>query len=348
LRRKIGIFVTVLVFAIITTATACSRDDDSHLSLTHITQDGAESDTPLVMVPDLIGQSFEALKNEFEDLGFMLSLFIIVSDEPAGTVLFIDQMGRHVPTPASIDVFISGGSPDWVHEAPDDSGQSMQQPDREPDTPANPNPPAWQPDTGTETTDDNVSPKRLDEFERKRFGGIDWLVLEEKDGKVLLLSEFVLFDDQPYNAEFTTTTWEHSSIRSYLNNEFFNDFNPRDRERIAKTIVINDDRMASFFSGDEAYPGVHSWLVPAGNDTEDRVFLLSLDEVRKYFSTHSDREVKRSANDENNPGWSWAWWLRTPGYDNFNAVCIMLSASVNSEPVSKFWGVRPAMWIYAY
>ena len=51
---------------------------------------------------------------------------------------------------------------------------------------------------------------------------VEWRVLDKKDGEILLLSEYGLdilpFDDSGSGS----IIWENSSIRNWLNNEFYN------------------------------------------------------------------------------------------------------------------------------
>ena len=59
---------------------------------------------------------------------------------------------------------------------------------------------------------------------------IEWLVLEKNENQVIMLSKFVL-DNQMFNKSGESCTWETSSIRSWLNNEFLNTaFSDNDKE----------------------------------------------------------------------------------------------------------------------
>jgi len=323
--KQIKTVITVIVFviAIFAITTSCGRNNDAST----MTGDSGLEEV-LVEVPDLVGYSLEALTHEFEDLDLVPSLFILTSDEPEDTVLFIDGMGQHVSASATIRVLISGGESVWDLDDPNEQDPTVEQPDLEPATPTAPEPPS-------------------DQYVRwrMRFGGIDWLVLDEdeENSKILLLSEFALFD-MVYNDTFIPVTWETSTIRSYLNNEFFNSFSPRERERIAETRIINTGHLATF-------EFTHfTWYVPGGNDTDDRIFLLSFDEVKRYFPIEADRAVLKPKDDEHYPGERWAWWLRSPGLDNFNGIMIKLGG-VDSDinQVTGFGpanGIRPAMWVY--
>jgi hypothetical protein len=106
------------------------------------------------------------------------------------------------------------------------------------------------------------------------FGGYEWRVLEVAAGKMLLLSEYVL-EHRAYSNEATgDPTWENSSLRSYLNGEFLNSFSASDRGWIVETHLVNSDNPWTWndMSGE-----------PGGNDTDDRIFVLSPEEVVRYF-----------------------------------------------------------------
>ena len=153
------------------------------------------------------------------------------------------------------------------------------------------------------------------------FGDILWRVLDIQDGKALILSEYVLFS-QAYHSAGGRITWEHSSLRHYLNNEFLgNTFSPEERERIVETAVVNAN---SPFYG-----------TAGGNNTTDKIFLLSFEEVRQYFE-RIIRSVNGSA--------SW-WWLRSPGHTSLSAATFSCDGFVNAIGIhaSHDNGVRPAL-----
>jgi hypothetical protein len=306
---KLKITATVLIIVIVfVPATACNNND-SATSQPHIPQGDMELGAPLERVPDLLGYSLEALTREFENFGFVPMLVMLISNEPKDTVLFIEKMGQLIPVPSNIEVHISAGLPNW--------------------------------DTNTSVVSEPSAQQQG--FKKMVFGGISWLVLEEKEDKLLLLSELVLFD-RPYNDEYVSTTWETCTLRSYLNNEFFNSFSPEERERIAETRVSNGEIIYTnpFLS--------ETWPVPGGNDTDDRIFLLSQDEQRRYFANDSERMAHMS-----NDHWAygttgydhWWWRLRSPGECTFQTSVI---GTEGNEYVSIYVdadvGVRPALWIY--
>jgi uncharacterized lipoprotein YehR (DUF1307 family) len=183
-------------------------------------------------------------------------------------------------------------------------------------------------------------------FEVMRFSGYDWLVLEKKDDLALILSVYVL-ERRTYHSESDitdqlrgySTTWEESGIRRYLNDEFYNSFSDANKARIVETEVINNDNP--------------TFGTPGGNNTTDKIFLLSIEEANYYFSDNDSRVAYfNGANTDFNDK-AWWWWLRSPGRYAYYAVLVPTSGG-GLRGVQGFGehvgdrvnvGVRPAMWI---
>lgn len=107
--------------------------------------------------------------------------------------------------------------------------------------------------------------------------GIKWTLLDkdEENGRALLVSKYII-DAKQYNEEGGDVTWETSSIRKWLNKDFFNDaFNDIEKDLIEETIVHTNDE--SEIISDTKY------TTRGGNDTKDKIFLLSTDEIIKYM-----------------------------------------------------------------
>ena len=77
---------------------------------------------------------------------------------------------------------------------------------------------------------------------------IDWLVLDEKDGKYLLISQFVL-DGQHYNElESKYNLWKDSYIRTWLNTYFLEvAFSLEEQKAIAETYLSDVDTTDKIF-----------------------------------------------------------------------------------------------------
>ena len=160
-------------------------------------------------------------------------------------------------------------------------------------------------------------------FDSYNFAGYDWLVLEVQGKKALLLSKYVL-ERRAYHESSKDIAWEESDIRSYLNGEFYDSFTEQDKAQIVETQVINND---------------NPWFGTAGgNDTTDKVFLLSLEEVVKYFGDSGPGKEHQEC----------SWWLRSPGIDNGDAANVRSDGFLRTHGRSMTLadcGVRPAMWI---
>ncbi len=91
-----------------------------------------------------------------------------------------------------------------------------------------------------------------------------------------------------------------------------------------------------------------------GNATQDQVFLLSITEVNKYFSSDDARQCKPTdyadANGAyvNSDNGNYRWWLRSPGDDQDDAADVYYDGDVylSGRAVNlAFSAVRPALWI---
>lgn len=182
---------------------------------------------------------------------------------------------------------------------------------------------------------------------------IEWLVLARDGNKALLISRYGL-DAQPYNTDYTSVTWETCTLRKWLNGTFYNKaFSSAEQAVILTTTVDN--------SKSQCYSG---WNTSGGNNTQDKVFLLSYAEANKYFgvtygnSSNTKSRVAPTAYaiaqgagenssyktaDGIDAGW---WWLRSPGIFQYNAAFVFPFGSLGSSDVDNDSGsVRPALWV---
>ena len=101
---------------------------------------------------------------------------------------------------------------------------------------------------------------------------IEWVVLEENENGKLVISRYIL-DCVPFNNKYEDVTWETSSLREWLNKDFLNEaFYEAEQTLIPKVHLKN--------SGVE---------MPGGNDTDDQVFCLSLEEASRYYKFELDK-----------------------------------------------------------
>lgn len=167
---------------------------------------------------------------------------------------------------------------------------------------------------------------------------IEWQVLAVEDGRALVISKYVL-DAIAYNSERADVTWETCTLRAWLNNDFYSTaFTAEERAKIQLTHLTN--------------PANPTYNTVGGNDTEDRLFLLSRSEAYLYFADDGARKGQSTAYAKANgiygSGEDCLWWLRSPGSRRQYAACIQSHGVVDSHGTYadyKNYGVRPAFWM---
>ena len=189
------------------------------------------------------------------------------------------------------------------------------------------------------------------------FGGYNWRVLDIQDNVALLITEDII-EQRAYHNAYKDITWADCSLRKYLNGEFYDKFSEADKSRIISVLNKNLD---------------NQWYGSKGGvDTKDSIFLLSIEEVCKYFGDSRSKLYNRGKNqrywferkDENNnkriarfEGETWGswWWLRSPGRVSVKAVYIHGDGNIgiqgnnilkgNISDGKCTGGVRPALWL---
>lgn len=157
---------------------------------------------------------------------------------------------------------------------------------------------------------------------RLHFGKREWKILAIEGKKALIISAASV-GERKYNEEYKDITWEDCTLRGWLNGEFYNgEFSQSEKARILQTTVTADRNP--------------EYNTNPGRNTNDKVFLLSIPEVNKYFKSDADRSTGE-----------W-WWLRSPGDYSSDAAFVDSDGSVDHDGyfVSSLNGaVRPALWI---
>jgi len=170
---------------------------------------------------------------------------------------------------------------------------------------------------------------------------IEWILLESKGNKHLLLSRFVL-DWKAFDESGKATTWDYSSLRTWLNEEFLETaFSEIEKKLIGKNYVDN--------SYGQGVPGIN---VYGGGTTSDSSFILSYAEAQRFFQTDEDRTATQTEFAKSQgvgKGDTCRWWLRSPGTANKKekGMCAILSDGSTGTffKNTTLQGVRPAIWI---
>ena len=169
---------------------------------------------------------------------------------------------------------------------------------------------------------------------------IEWDIVNVVDGNALLLSKNVL-DCKPYHSSSEDVTWETCTIRKWLNNEFFTDAFSDAEKMLVKSVLVLAEKNPSYANTD---PGIA---------TQDKVFLLSVNEATTLFT--SDEERLSCSTDYaaqkgvyvEDEGFA-QWWLRNSGETQNVATVVTNEGFVYDCGVNVEYddvGVRPAIWI---
>lgn len=221
-------------------------------------------------------------------------------------------------------------------------------------------------DTAADTKAESTVPLEIGEhviYGSYQGEAIEWRILDKKGGDVLLLSEYGL-DAQPFDDSGKgRVLWEDSSIRKWLNNDFYNSaFSEEERENIVLSFSegFDENNESIYVGSEEPY-----WHLE--RETEDRVFLPSYTELCEYFNPdpeggydlqyghdellcypteYAEQHLERVLQPD-----TCGWWLCNPEYnvgDGFSVGVEVITAygQLTIEPMnSRQNAVRPAMWV---
>ncbi len=172
-----------------------------------------------------------------------------------------------------------------------------------------------------------------------------WQVLENKDGRLLLISKFA-FDCQAYNNTYYRMRWEDSAVCKWLNGDFYSSYFTDAEKNTVHPVYINEDEL---------------YTEKTENLPESRLFFLSIDEAKKYFRTEEERKARVTIVGRRKILWqhfdTYAhWWLRTPSLDSVAGATHVLANGdialhggvIVSNGYDRFYdhyGVRPAVYL---
>ena len=205
---------------------------------------------------------------------------------------------------------------------------------------------------------------------------IEWEILGEDENGIYMISRYIL-DYQPYNTTNEDVTWEESSLRKWLNEDFYNNVFTETEQEYIETVYLEND--------DNTYYDI--W---GGYKTKDKIFVPSLNEINKYysFSYFDINETQRSehliiaptkylqqiypeiyvkkiwdfeySNNYKKYGYSkecigkegFGWVTRTPGEENNKVVIVTFYGATGmgsrGKNVEEPIGIRPAVYVTEY
>lgn len=180
---------------------------------------------------------------------------------------------------------------------------------------------------------------------------VKWDILEVENETLILIANLILDQEQFYSSDnereisgdlIYPNNYEHSVVRNFLNNDFYDQaFTTNDKTKILTSSIDNSSKTTNSVLNHYA-----------SKDTEDKVYLLSYDEVKnKYYK--NPNEIATNSSDyakvlgiyiSNNYS---KWWLRSP-YDAYaqNVNTISALGDTDTDAVDDVdIGVRPVLKI---
>ncbi len=156
------------------------------------------------------------------------------------------------------------------------------------------------------------------------FGGEDWFLADRIGSRCLLIKKNAITPDAElvFSDSSANTSWESSSMRRYLNSVYFGEsFSEKEKELIIESTIKADIN--------NVYKGVKV------NDTKDKVFLLSVDELNRY-TDYINKTTKSG------------WWTRTPGANEGTLVFVDINKKIlyyGYEMTEESIKMKPIIWV---
>ena len=207
---------------------------------------------------------------------------------------------------------------------------------------------------------------------------ITWIILgKNSKGQSLVISEKVL-DVKQFNTSAMPITWENSTIRSWLNG-YNASYNSAGKDYTSDNFIDTAFTAAEKAKIVEVTIPAHKnpvYHTTPGNDTTDKIFLLSIVEAENYFTNNENRQTdatryavrqgafvygsestERTSDNSCTDTYCYSqWWLRSPGNDADYVATITDKGEIlygngslinsNGDKVDcQNFGIRPAFWI---
>ena len=190
------------------------------------------------------------------------------------------------------------------------------------------------------------------------FGSFSWRVLDIQNNTALIITQDII-EQHAYHDAYIDITWAECALRKYLNGAFYDKFSETDKSRIIPVFNKNPD---------------NPWYGSKGGaDTQDSVFLLSIEEAvckycgdsrsklynpgknqRYWFERKDENNSKRIARFGADHVATW-WWLRSPGRVSVKAAYVHGDGNIGIQGNNVLkgnisdgrctGGVRPALWL---
>ena len=172
---------------------------------------------------------------------------------------------------------------------------------------------------------------------RETAEDISWTVIKVEEGRALLLADKCLSYSSFHNTA-EAFSWADCSLHDWLNYDFYKTaFNDEEKELLEKVTIGNTQN--------------YIFSVGTSEKSEDRVFLLSMDEAKELLTDATvngepTEAVKKTATLTHGNS-SCNWWLRTQGSSDMKAAVVGYNGVVNFAGLRGDLaqaGIRPSVW----
>ena len=164
------------------------------------------------------------------------------------------------------------------------------------------------------------------------FVSLSWRVLEARaNGDALLLCRDII-ECRSFHDSKGDITWQTCDLRYWLNAVFFTHaFSSEEQALVIPETCAAEDNAVFRTEG--------------GGDTEDFVFCLGFEQVKRFFSADAMRQAHPTAYAMRAPFTCW-WWLRAPGGHQFSCAAVAENGAIDYNGFHASLdciGVRPAV-----
>ena len=164
------------------------------------------------------------------------------------------------------------------------------------------------------------------------FVSLSWRVLEARaNGDALLLCRDII-ECRSFHDSKGDITWQTCDLRYWLNAVFFTHaFSSEEQALVIPETCAAEDNAVFRTEG--------------GGDTEDFVFCLGFEQVKRFFSVDAMRQAHPTAYAMRAPFTCW-WWLRVPGGHQFSCAAVAENGAIDYNGFHASLdciGVRPAV-----
>lgn len=149
---------------------------------------------------------------------------------------------------------------------------------------------------------------------------IEWIKIQEENKMVLLVSKYSLFS-APFNSNSNDGYWSNSTIRTFLNNNFFNESFTNEEKKQIVNVKLADV-----------------------NNCKDDIFLLSKNQIQNLLTQQQQEDILRLK--QGNTLSNGLCWTRTHTSRSSWPVCYLYNVNMfdSSNATDGMW-ICPALWI---